>query len=172
MLLSIGDVERFYLILRNAWDYDMPFYKNIYAEKFLHQHQAELIPVHKEFDKIFNDVKNENALNQVLYTEFQSKMVNDYLLTDDRMSMAHSVEERVPLLDRDLVDFGFSLPVELHQEEMGIHGEPISPVQEGFEGYRRKDSDEGIHRKTRHIQLRIYPVYLGLPGSPETPVAL
>ena len=40
-------------------------------------------------------------------------MVNDYLLTDDRMSMAHSVEERVPFLDRDLVDFGFTLPVEM-----------------------------------------------------------
>ena len=54
-----------------------------------------------------------DALNQVLITEFQSKMVNDYLLTDDRMSMANSVEERVPFLDRDLVDFGFSLPVEM-----------------------------------------------------------
>jgi asparagine synthase (glutamine-hydrolysing) len=40
-------------------------------------------------------------------------MVNDYLLVDDRMSMAHSIEERVPFLDRDLVDFGFSLPIHL-----------------------------------------------------------
>lgn len=113
MLLSIGDAERFYLILRNVWDYDTPFYKNIYSKKFLQQNHIEQVKVHREFDKIFNDVKDENALNQVLYTEFQSKMVNDYLLTDDRMSMAHSVEERVPFLDRDLVDFGFSLPVEL-----------------------------------------------------------
>jgi asparagine synthase (glutamine-hydrolysing) len=27
--------------------------------------------------------------------------------------MAHGVEERIPFLDRDLVDFGFSLPVEM-----------------------------------------------------------
>ena len=40
-------------------------------------------------------------------------MVNDYLLVDDRMSMANSVEERVPFLDRDLVDFAFSIPIDL-----------------------------------------------------------
>jgi asparagine synthase (glutamine-hydrolysing) len=38
-------------------------------------------------------------------------MVNDYLLTEDRMSMSHSVEERVPFLDLDLVNLGFSIPV-------------------------------------------------------------
>ena len=40
-------------------------------------------------------------------------MVNDYLLTEDRMSMAHSVEQRVPFLDKDLVEFAFSIPSEL-----------------------------------------------------------
>lgn len=113
MLLSIGNVERFYLILRNTWDFDTPFYKNIYSESFLKQQEIEQFKVHKEFDKIFESVHHQNGLDQVLYAEFQSKMVNDYLLTDDRMSMAHSVEERIPFLDRDLVDFGFTLPVEM-----------------------------------------------------------
>ena len=90
-----------------------PFYKNIYSESFLKQQEIEQFKVHKEFDKIFESVHHQNGLDQVLYAEFQSKMVNDYLLTDDRMSMAHSVEERVPFLDRDLVDFGFTLPVEM-----------------------------------------------------------
>ena len=95
------------------WDYDAPFYKNIYSEKFLKEQEVEKFKFHKEFDKIFESVRHQNGLDQVLYTEFQSKMTNDYLLTDDRMSMAHSVEERVPFLDRDLVDFGFTLPVEM-----------------------------------------------------------
>ena len=77
------------------------------------QQEIEQFKVHKEFDKIFESVRHQNGLDQVLYAEFQSKMVNDYLLTDDRMSMAHSVEERIPFLDRDLVDFGFTLPVEM-----------------------------------------------------------
>jgi asparagine synthase (glutamine-hydrolysing) len=40
-------------------------------------------------------------------------MVNDYLLVEDRMSMSHSIEERVPFLDLDLVNFGFSIPAHL-----------------------------------------------------------
>jgi len=35
------------------------------------------------------------------------------LLVEDRMSMANSIEERVPFLDLDLVNFGFSIPVHL-----------------------------------------------------------
>ena len=51
---------------------------------FLKQQEIEQFKVHKEFDKIFESVHHQNGLDQVLYAEFQSKMVNDYLLTDDR----------------------------------------------------------------------------------------
>jgi len=113
MLLSIGNIERFYLILRNTWDFDKGAYNNIYSKEFISNNNIDVEKTSKEFDNIFSKCKGIDALNQVLITEFQSKMVNDYLLTDDRMSMANSVEERVPFLDRDLVDFGFSLPVEM-----------------------------------------------------------
>jgi asparagine synthase (glutamine-hydrolysing) len=113
MLLAVGDAERFYLILRNVWDYDNGFYKEIYHPEFYKQMQERSRRVHTEFDEFFERSKHMNALDQVLFTEFQSKMVNDYLLTEDRMSMANSVEERVPFLDLDLVNFGFSIPVHL-----------------------------------------------------------
>jgi len=113
MLLAIGDIERFYLILRNVWDYDNGFYKEIYHPRFYKQMQEQCQKVNTEFDGFFERSKHLNALDQVLFTEFQSKMVNDYLLTEDRMSMANSVEERVPFLDLDLVNFGFSIPVHL-----------------------------------------------------------
>ncbi|HNW88998.1 MAG TPA: asparagine synthase (glutamine-hydrolyzing) [Bacteroidales bacterium] len=113
MLLAIGDIERFYLILRNVWDYDNGFYKEIYHQNFYKQMQEQCQKVYTEFDGFFERSKNLNALDQVLFTEFQSKMVNDYLLTEDRMSLANSVEERVPFLDLDLVNFGFSIPVHL-----------------------------------------------------------
>jgi hypothetical protein len=41
--------------------------------------------------------------SQVLRSEFVTKMVCDLLHNEDTMSMAHSVESRVPLLDLDLV---------------------------------------------------------------------
>ncbi len=113
MLLAIGNIERYYLIIRNVWDYDMPFYQDVYSERFLRYQGDNIKATHKQFDSIFDEVKHLGALDQVLGVEFLSKMVNDYLLVDDRMSMAHGVEERVPFLDRDLVAFGFKIPVHL-----------------------------------------------------------
>lgn len=114
MLMSIGQVERFYLIIRNAWDFDKGFYKEIYSPEFCSTIALQNAKVVEEFTPFFNKLESgKNAVDKVLFTEFQTKMVNDYLLTNDRVSMANSVEERVPFLDKDLVEFGFSLPIDL-----------------------------------------------------------
>ena len=109
-LLSIGNIEKMYLIVRNEWDFDEGMFKNIYSKKFLIERESTLEPAYKEFEQFFQKAKGLSDLDSVLFTEFQTKMVNDYLLTEDRMSMANSVEERVPFLDKDLVEFGFSIP--------------------------------------------------------------
>lgn len=113
LLLSIGQIERFYLILRNVWDVDPGFYREVYHPRLRKTMQKDIPRVEAQFHELFAQVKHLNALDQVLFVEAQSKMVNDYLLVEDRMSMAHSIEERVPFLDLDLVHFGFSIPVGL-----------------------------------------------------------
>ena len=113
MLLAIGRIERFYLILRNVWDGDPGFYRTVYHRDFYGLMQAQVPKVEAHFKDLFAQVSGLGALDQVLFVEAQSKMVNDYLLVEDRMSMAHSIEERVPFLDLDLVDFGFRIPVGL-----------------------------------------------------------
>ena len=113
MLFSIGEIEKFYLIIRNVWDYDQGFYDEIYDKNMSSYFKENVSQTNTQFHKYFSDSGDLSPIDQVLYTEFHTKMVNDYLLVEDRMSMAHSVEERVPLLDIDLVNFGFSIPVEL-----------------------------------------------------------
>ncbi|NQT93584.1 MAG: asparagine synthetase B, partial [Lentisphaerae bacterium] len=49
-------------------------------------------------------------LEQVLRAEFETKMVNDFLVNEDRITSAHGVEGRVPFLDRDLVETAFRIP--------------------------------------------------------------
>lgn len=112
MLLALGNVEKFYLVVRNTWDYDNPFYKKIYSPAYAKE-ALQLNKVHQYFDEIFTRANDLKALEQVLFVEMQSKMVNDYLLVEDRMSMSNSVEERVPFLDLDLVDFANTIPVHL-----------------------------------------------------------
>lgn len=113
MLLAAGQIEKFYLIIRNVWDFDEGFYKDIYHPDIYKKMLYETARIKDEFQPFFDESKNLSSLDQVLYTEFHTKMVNDYLLVEDRMSMSHSVEERVPFLDLDLVNFGLSIPVHL-----------------------------------------------------------
>ncbi|MCS6882523.1 MAG: asparagine synthase (glutamine-hydrolyzing) [Chloroflexaceae bacterium] len=50
-------------------------------------------------------VANADLLNQFLYLEMKTFMVSLNLTYSDKMSMASSVEVRVPFLDRELVEF-------------------------------------------------------------------
>jgi asparagine synthase (glutamine-hydrolysing) len=54
--------------------------------------------------------KPEDYINHSLY--FESKtFLHGLLVVEDKLSMAHGLESRVPFLDNDLVDFAMSCPV-------------------------------------------------------------
>lgn len=108
-LTATGDVERAYLLLRNVWDDDAGMWKNVYGEVLRGQ---KIHPTHVAFDDYF--VKNgHGALDQILWAEFHTKMVDDFLMNEDRTSMANGVEVRVPFLDIELAKFAFSIPADL-----------------------------------------------------------
>jgi asparagine synthase (glutamine-hydrolysing) len=52
-------------------------------------------------------------LNSLLYYGFHTWLPNDFCMKADKMTMAYGIEERAPLLDHQLVDFSFTLPVSL-----------------------------------------------------------
>lgn len=103
--LSAGDRAGFYCRLRNAWDEDDAMYDRIYRDP----DQFRSFPrVAEGFQPYFES--RDDYLEQVLRAEFQTKMVNDFLVNEDRNTSAHGVEGRVPFLDRDLVDLAFRIP--------------------------------------------------------------
>jgi asparagine synthase (glutamine-hydrolysing) len=54
---------------------------------------------------------DRDIVSRLSEIDFRSYMVDDILVKVDRMSMAHSLEVRSPLLDHKLVEFAASLPV-------------------------------------------------------------
>ena len=64
--------------------------------------------------KMLSNVECINELlNKALYLEIKTFLVDHNLNYTDKMSMATGVEVRVPFLDRELVEFSLTIPVEL-----------------------------------------------------------
>jgi asparagine synthase (glutamine-hydrolysing) len=60
--------------------------------------------------KLFNCASSRQPLNQSLYVDVKSYLSDNILVKVDRMSMAASLEARVPYLDPDLVTLAFQIP--------------------------------------------------------------
>jgi len=60
--------------------------------------------------KLFSAVKDESILNQMLYIDTKTWLPDDLLIKADKMTMANSLELRVPLLDHRLLEFAATLP--------------------------------------------------------------
>ena len=59
---------------------------------------------------ILENISGNKNLNDVLYSDMHLVLQNDMLVKVDMMSMANSLEVRVPFLDYNLVNYVFSLP--------------------------------------------------------------
>jgi len=70
--------------------------------------KADVSPLDKS--NWLSDFSNYKDLNNMLRTDSSFVLTNDMLKKVDIMSMANSLEVRVPFLDHELVEFVFSLP--------------------------------------------------------------
>jgi len=93
--------------------------------RFPHEMKEELFAaplkneLNGEFDsipKILQHFESDNAedlIDRMLYTDMMTRMPEHLLLTVDHMTMAHSLEDRSPLLDREIVEFAASIPSDI-----------------------------------------------------------
>ena len=63
----------------------------------------------------------EDYINHSLYFEAKT-FLHGLLIVEDKLSMAHGLETRVPFLDNDLVDFALQCPVRLGLNNLGKIG--------------------------------------------------
>jgi asparagine synthase (glutamine-hydrolysing) len=117
---------RYYRAVRNDdFDHYVSQYYDFWQRLISDDRKAEILkPIWPHVSRvstrdIFRDVlafqrgdrlSPEDYINCSLYLEART-FLHGLLVVEDKMSMAHSLETRVPFLDNDLVDFATSLPV-------------------------------------------------------------
>jgi asparagine synthase (glutamine-hydrolysing) len=65
------------------------------------------------FEQHFQVAAKAHPLNQLLYVDAKTFLLDDDLTKVDRMTMAHSLEARVPLLDHELLEHVAMMPPQL-----------------------------------------------------------
>ncbi len=63
--------------------------------------------------KLWEEILALDPLDRHLYLDQKIPLVSDLLYRADMMSMIHTMETRVPFLQRDVIDFSFTIPAKL-----------------------------------------------------------
>jgi asparagine synthase (glutamine-hydrolysing) len=82
--------------------------KKIYSRRLL---DTKLPKVRDVFVEYFSN--RLGFVDQMMLADFSVKMPDDFLHVEDTMSMANSIEARVPFLDNELVDLARTIPSSL-----------------------------------------------------------
>jgi asparagine synthase (glutamine-hydrolysing) len=96
------------------------------------------------------------GLNRAFHFDLTSYLPGDILVKVDRASMAHGLECRAPLLDRDLVEFALSLP-----ESLKVNADDNKMV---FKKAASQWWPDEIRNRSKHGFGAPYMTWLGLPA--------
>lgn len=70
-------------------------------------------PSDRFFHQVFDSVTADDDLNRILAIDAGVFLPDDLMIKNDRMSMAHSLEARVPFTDNELIEFMWTVPPRL-----------------------------------------------------------
>jgi len=106
-LHHLDEPERLYVLLNNG---DVIGDPELLRERvFGPELDGEVDPGH--WIRARSPADEDDLRAQALRWDYDVKLPDDFLLVEDRTSMAHSLESRVPFLDNELIDLAFSLPL-------------------------------------------------------------
>jgi asparagine synthase (glutamine-hydrolysing) len=128
MLENLENWPLVYGLLRNVWDYPATR-RLIYGDRML---SADL-PDAFEFLHEHWPIGSDPVMGAAKF-EWRHKMINDLLWQEDRVSMAHGLEVRTPLVDRIL----YSHVKHLSRDQIMIKGKPKAYMKEVLSGYLPK----------------------------------
>lgn len=116
-------------LMRNGEDWTSFYFDNFYSAFSSAELPQLLTPeIHEKSGQVYEgsmrvwDRSSGDLLQRLLYTDINSYLI-ELLMKQDQMTMAASIESRVPFLDHPLVEFGARIPA--HEQIKGLTGKSI-----------------------------------------------
>ncbi len=89
----------------------------------------------------YDTADGDNHFDKILYTDLKTYLPGGILVKVDRMSMANSLEVRAPILDKDVIEYAATLPIDMKYKDgdkKHILKETFKPLLPDDVLYRKK----------------------------------
>ncbi len=119
--------------------------RSVFSDEFL-ESAARLPDPLKTFQDYYDHAPASDTLSRLMYLDVKTYLAGDILTKVDRMSMATSLEVRVPMLDHVFVEWAAAMPVEWKfrngtrkyllkklAERLGLPGDLLHRRKQGFQ---------------------------------------
>lgn len=107
-LLRLPFAEYYYSRLSTPFTFFNCQFRELYTPDFLqHVDKSESL---RPVTRYMHNSDRQGCLEQMLYIDTKTWLTDDLLVKADKMTMANSIELRVPLLDHKVLEFAASLP--------------------------------------------------------------
>ncbi len=130
---------------------------SLYSDNFMARLNGRFGKTEDDFRTFAESVSTGNAIDKLLYLDSKTYLPGDILTKVDRMTMANSLEARVPLLDHELIELVVGIPS--HLKMKGLETKHI--LKKAMEGivpneilYREKQGFGVPIREWINVQLR------------------
>ncbi len=117
--------------------------------KQLTQGIKHIIPIETYFETILKTCRFKDDFYKLMYVHYMHHLPNDFLVKVDRMSMANSIETRLPFLDYRLVEFMATV-----HKDVKLQGWELKSVLRNSVGKRLPDSVLNAPKRGFAIPLR------------------
>lgn len=127
-LMGLGLEHYYYSRTSSPFSYFNRHKNSLYSPAF--QQQVNPARSNQYMSSLFARVAGQDPLNQMLYVDTKTWLPDDLLIKADKITMANSVELRVPLLDHKVLEFAAGLPARFK-----VHGFTTKYIlKRAFEG--------------------------------------
>jgi asparagine synthase (glutamine-hydrolysing) len=109
--MSVNSEDRRYASSVNFFRFDEQTKRRLYSADFARQ-VTDIDPL-DYIASVFRQAPVENVVDRMLYTDVMTQVAEHGLMIVDRTTMAFTLENRSPFLDRKVAEFCASLPPEL-----------------------------------------------------------